>query len=63
MKSNEILNNFIIMIGTCCTPDCFLIFIAHLIVKYNETDSNLSLSAIKSLYSALRKLAGQESIL
>lgn len=51
------------MIGTCYTLDCFLIFITDLVAKYNETDSNLPLSAIKSLYSALRKLAGQESIL
>lgn len=37
--------------------DYFLIFIADLTAKYNETDSNLPLSAIKSLYRALSERA------
>jgi len=39
----------------------FLIFITKVVTKFNEKDNNLLLNDIKSLRSALRELAGQES--
>jgi len=40
----------------------FLIFVTEVVTKFNERDNNLLLNDIKSLYSVLRELAGQESI-